>query len=386
MAHMSLPTPTLQTARLRLRPVTSADADALFALHSSAYVLRYWDAPPWSERARAETFIAASQQLAEEGSGARLAIDRTSDGAFIGWCSLTRWNPDYRSASMGYCLDAAAWGHGYATEAARALLQWAFDTLDLNRVQAETDTRNVASARVLEKLGFVREGALREDCVVNGDVSDSWVYGLLRREWRPSSGAGAKLDEDGDGAGLVAARLVESQELPVGVEDGRQAGDRELQRPAEPDVRGRSLVELQGRERRARSRGERHHREVGGELVEGVRIGDAERADRCTAQRRQVPADTEGGAEVASESSHVGAAGAPHRDVQVEALRARPHLVHGELVDGDPAGFEGDLLPCPDPGIGTSAVDLDRRDGGRDLVQLADQLGRSGPDRRLVEA
>ena len=68
------------------------------------------------------------------------------------------------------------------------MLQWAFDTLDLNRVQAETDTRNAASARVLEKLGFVREGTLREDCVVNGDVSDSWVYGLIRREWRPSSG------------------------------------------------------------------------------------------------------------------------------------------------------------------------------------------------------
>jgi hypothetical protein len=70
----------------------------------------------------------------------------------------------------------------------RALLRWAFDMLDLNRVQAETDTRNVASARVLEKLGFVREGLLREDCVVNGEVSDSWVYGLIRREWRPSSG------------------------------------------------------------------------------------------------------------------------------------------------------------------------------------------------------
>ena len=125
--------------------------------------------------------------MADEGSGARLAMDRVSDGAFIGWCSLTRWNPDYRSASMGYCLDEAAWGHGYATEAGRALLQWAFDTLDLNRVQAETDTRNAASARVLEKLGFVREGTLREDCVVNGEVSDSWVYGLLRRQWRPSS-------------------------------------------------------------------------------------------------------------------------------------------------------------------------------------------------------
>jgi RimJ/RimL family protein N-acetyltransferase len=187
MARVSLPTPTLHTDRLRLRPFNDSDADALFALHSSAHVLRYWDSPPWSERTRAERFIATCARMAEEGSGARVALDRASDQAFIGWCSLTRWNPDYRSASMGYCLDDAAWGHGYATEAGRALLQWAFDTLDLNRVQAETDTRNTASARVLEKLGFVREGMLREDCIVNGDVSDSWVYGLLRRQWQPSS-------------------------------------------------------------------------------------------------------------------------------------------------------------------------------------------------------
>ena len=184
MTLMSLPTPTLHTARLRLRPFSDADASALFALHSNSHVLRFWDAPPWSETVRAERFIASCRQMADEGTGTRVAVDRNSDGAFIGWCSVTRWNPDYRSASMGYCLDDAAWGHGYATEAGRALLQWAFDTLDLNRVQAETDTRNAASARVLEKLGFVREGTLREDCVVNGDVSDSWVYGLLRREWQ----------------------------------------------------------------------------------------------------------------------------------------------------------------------------------------------------------
>jgi RimJ/RimL family protein N-acetyltransferase len=135
MTRIWPPTPTLHTARLRLRPFDDADANDLFALHSNAYVLRYWDAPPWSERVRSERFITACRQMAEEGTG----------------------------------------------------LRWAFDILDLNRVQAETDTRNVASARVLEKLGFVREGTLREDCVVNGEVSDSWVYGLIRREWRPSS-------------------------------------------------------------------------------------------------------------------------------------------------------------------------------------------------------
>ncbi len=183
---MSLPTPTLRTERLRLRPFTSADADALWALHSNAHVLRYWDSPPWTEPARAGRFLAKCVRLAEDGTGARLAIERGSDGTFLGWCGLTGWNPDHHSAGLGYVLSETAWGQGYATEGAHALLQWGFDTLDLNRVQSETDTRNLASARVLEKLGFVREGTLREDCVVDGDVSDSWVYGLLRREWEPT--------------------------------------------------------------------------------------------------------------------------------------------------------------------------------------------------------
>jgi ribosomal-protein-alanine N-acetyltransferase len=182
---MHLPTPTLHTARLRLRPFAHADTEAIFALQSNPHVLRYWDSPPWKERARAERFIAVCAQMEQDGTGARLAIERAADGVFIGWCCLVQWNPDHRSATMGYCLDAAAWGQGFATEAAGALLQWAFDTLDLNRVQAQTDTRNTASSRVLEKLRFVREGTLRQDCIVDGDVSDSWVYGLLRREWEP---------------------------------------------------------------------------------------------------------------------------------------------------------------------------------------------------------
>jgi RimJ/RimL family protein N-acetyltransferase len=183
MAPVSLPCPSLHTDRLRLRPVGDSDADDLFALHSDAHVLRFWDAPPWSDRERAQRFIAASRRMSEEETGARVVVERTADGAFLGWCALARWNPEFRSAALGYCLAEAAWGQGYATEAAGAVLTWAFATLDLNRVQAETDTRNVASARVLEKLGFVHEGTLREDCVVNGVVSDSWVFGLLRRDW-----------------------------------------------------------------------------------------------------------------------------------------------------------------------------------------------------------
>lgn len=182
-SFVALPTPTLHTARLRLRPFTEADTAAIFALQSNPRVLRYWDAPPWRERAQAERFIVRCKQMEQEGSGARLAIERTADGVFIGWCVLMNWDAVYRSAMLGYCLDETAWGQGFATEAAGTLLQWAFNTLNINRVQSEADTRNAASDRVLEKLGFLREGTLRENCIVDGEVSDSWVYGLLRREW-----------------------------------------------------------------------------------------------------------------------------------------------------------------------------------------------------------
>lgn len=181
---MCLPTPTLRTARLRLRPFRDADTDSMFALRSNRHLMRYWDAPPWTQRAHAERFIAVCREIEQEGSGARLAIDRAVDGVFIGWCSLVKWNPVYRSAKLGYCLDDAAWGQGLATEATGAVLHWAFATQDLNRVEADVDTRNTASARVLEKLGFTLEGTLREDCIVDGEISDSWVFGLLRREWR----------------------------------------------------------------------------------------------------------------------------------------------------------------------------------------------------------
>lgn len=163
--RVPLPPPRCTPLVFDCVPSKTSDVDDLFALQSNAHIWR----------------------MEQEGTGARLAVGRVSDGAFIGWCTLNSWNPAFRSASLGYCYDDAAWGRGCATEAARALLDWAFDTLELNRVQAEADTRNTASARVLEKLGFLREGTLREDCVVNGDVSDSWVYGLLRREWQPSS-------------------------------------------------------------------------------------------------------------------------------------------------------------------------------------------------------
>lgn len=178
---MPLTTPTLHTARLVLRPVREDDVDALFALMSDAELLRYWDSPPWTERAQAERFVTNSAMVAREDRGVRVVVDDGA-GRFLGWCLLAEWNPQFRTAELGFCFTREAWGHGYATEAAGALLDWGFEAMDLNRVDGQVDTRNPPSARVLERLGFLHEGTKREDCIVEGVVSDTWIYGLLRRD------------------------------------------------------------------------------------------------------------------------------------------------------------------------------------------------------------
>lgn len=189
---MPIVTPTLNTERLRLRPFEPRDKDAIYALQSNARVLKYWDAPPWNELSAADRFLESSKSIAEDDRGIRLVLERLSDGAFVGWCTIGGWNSTFRSATLGYCLMEAAWGQGYATEASNAVLGWAFETLNLNRVQGEADTRNHGSWMVMEKLGFTREGTLRQDCIVNGDISDTHVYGLLRAEWEEQNPSGAR--------------------------------------------------------------------------------------------------------------------------------------------------------------------------------------------------
>lgn len=189
VAPAPIETPHLTTERLVLRPFTPEDVAGVFAILSDPVVLQYWDSPPRTERIHAERFVERARTDAAAGAGVRVAIDRRDDGTFIGWCALPRVRPHFRSADFGYTFLEAAWGQGFATEAGHAFLEWAFEALDLNRVQAEVDTRNGASARVLEKLGFTCEGTLRQDCIVDGVVSDTWIYGLLRDDPAPWRGS-----------------------------------------------------------------------------------------------------------------------------------------------------------------------------------------------------
>jgi ribosomal-protein-alanine N-acetyltransferase len=80
--------------------------------------------------------------------------------------------------------SSAPLGRGYTQEALVALLDYGFSELNLNRVEADIDPRNIGSAKSLERVGFTKEGHLRENCIVNGELTDRALYGLLRREWK----------------------------------------------------------------------------------------------------------------------------------------------------------------------------------------------------------
>ena len=100
---------------------------------------------------------------------------------------IRRRDPDSRRAEVGYALARSAWGRGYVSEALAPLVAYAFDEMDLNRLDAVIDPRNTASAKVVSRLGFMHEGTLRERYIVRGEKTDSAIYGLLRREWEARS-------------------------------------------------------------------------------------------------------------------------------------------------------------------------------------------------------
>ena len=179
-----LPQPELSSPRLRLREVRANDAPALFAIHSHPQVMRYWSYPAWTELAQAEQKIADIQRQRREEDILIWAIaDATSD-LLIGSSAVFYLNLEQGRAEIGYSLHPDWQGRGLASEALQLVLGYAFDNLGLRRIEADIDPRNLPSCRLVERLGFVREGLLRERWHVNGEICDSAIYGLLRQDFK----------------------------------------------------------------------------------------------------------------------------------------------------------------------------------------------------------
>jgi RimJ/RimL family protein N-acetyltransferase len=173
----------LATPRLKLRWMDERDAEAHYAVFSDPEVTRYWSSGPWTTLDQARAHIAVAQAAYADGSGMRLGIELRETGELVGSASLHHFVDASRRCELGYALARAHWGRGYVSEALRALLDHGFTALDLNRVEADIDPRNEASARVLDKLGFRKEGFMPERWIVRGEPADTVFYGLLRRDF-----------------------------------------------------------------------------------------------------------------------------------------------------------------------------------------------------------
>lgn len=179
--------PALATERLLLRDFREDDWVSVHDYGADLEVVRYM---PWGPNSEAETraFIerALTSQEEEPRTKFEFAVTLMEAGQLIGGCGIRIASARDRAADMGYCLRRDAWGQGYATEAAGAVVAFGFDVLNRHRIYATCDTENHASVRVLEKIRMRREAHFREDTRLRGRWRDSYLYAVLEQEWRSS--------------------------------------------------------------------------------------------------------------------------------------------------------------------------------------------------------
>ncbi|MBI5668736.1 MAG: GNAT family N-acetyltransferase [Chloroflexi bacterium] len=177
--------PLLETERFRLRQITPDDAADIFHILSSPQVHQHLGRQPMTSMEEAERRVQAYRATFDRHEGIPWAITRRGERPVIGTVVFWHLNPDHYRAELGYLLAPEWWGQGIATEAAQAVLAFGFTTMGLHSVEAQTAPENIASRRVLEKLGFVQEGYFRENFYdpVTQQFGDTVVYSLLKAAW-----------------------------------------------------------------------------------------------------------------------------------------------------------------------------------------------------------
>jgi ribosomal-protein-alanine N-acetyltransferase len=183
------PISPILTERLLLRDFVHDDWTAVHRYGSDPEVMRWLSLPPNTEEIT-QRFLARKTEVQwqEQRSSFELAVTLAPKGELIGSCRVSMVNPAQREASIGYVLRRDMWGNGYTTEAAREILRMGFEQLGAHRVFATCDAGNVASYRVMEKLGMRREGRHAQDRWVPTleRWRDTFHYAILEDEWRSS--------------------------------------------------------------------------------------------------------------------------------------------------------------------------------------------------------
>ena len=189
---MLRPTFPIETERLRLRPYRADDLDALHAIQSKAEVVRYLY---WGVRTRDAVRDDLARRIRQdaidrEGDKLILALERRDGAGLVGDVNLVWVSREHRQGEIGFVLHPDHHGRGFAAEGAAVLLRLGFETLGLHRIIGRCDGRNVASVRVMEKLGMRREAHFRQNERVKGEWTDEIVCALLADEWASRMNAG----------------------------------------------------------------------------------------------------------------------------------------------------------------------------------------------------
>ena len=175
--------PILETNRLVLRQLTVDDSENWFKNLSDEEVAVLIGMEPLESVDDSKSIINRFNDRYEKKNGMAWAITLKEDEGFIGTCSYEKIDSHNLSGEIGYDLLKIYWGHGFMAEALNAIINYGFDSLRLNRIEAHTAALNLASRNLLRRLGFFEEAIFRESSIFRGEFRDDCQYSLLRREW-----------------------------------------------------------------------------------------------------------------------------------------------------------------------------------------------------------
>ncbi len=179
--------PTLLAGPFALRMIRPEDDADLFTIFGDQEVMRYWSKPALENLQAAQDLAREIRESFDQRNLFQWGLVRPEDDRVIGTTTLCNLDTQNRRAELGYALARSEWGNGVMSTVLPAIVAYAFDTLDLHRIEADVDPRNPASIRLLERLGFKKEGHRRESYILSGEIQDALLYGLLKREFQPAS-------------------------------------------------------------------------------------------------------------------------------------------------------------------------------------------------------
>jgi ribosomal-protein-alanine N-acetyltransferase len=182
MDEITIP-PELSAADVCLRPLSLSDAEAIYKILSDPESMKYWSDQPIKHVDEASEVLRKDLESDAKGNSLCWAVTLKDQDELIGKCILFSFDRQNQRAEIGYLLNRKYWRQGLMHQALVAVINYAFNTLKLHRIEADSDPKNVGSLAILEKLGFQREGLFRERWRVYDRWDDSVMLGLLSSEW-----------------------------------------------------------------------------------------------------------------------------------------------------------------------------------------------------------